>query len=148
MLEQLIALIWFALFAGAGVLVLLADRGSLAPNLARLFRGNPDVFPPRIFGPAMIAVGFGLLLKSRLGGVVLDEDRITVRTSTVLGLPSVNMAYYAELRGAYLDGASVVLVQFDGSRFSLPSLASEEVFREALAERLATFRVPRLRQET
>ena len=102
--DQLIAFAWFVLFVAVGVLVLLADRGLVSSSLARLLRGNPDALAPKVFGALMIATGLGTLLRSRLGGVVIDEDRITTRTSTVLGLPRVHMAYFAALALLVLIG--------------------------------------------
>ncbi len=139
--DQLIAFAWFVLFVAVGVLVLLADRGLVSSSLARLLRGNPDALAPKVFGALMIATGLGTLLRSRLGGVVIDEDRITTRTSTVLGLPRVHMAYFAELRGASLRQGRVEFMQFDGSTFVLPRSADDVELLHAVKERLAHFHI-------
>ena len=137
--EQLIAFAWFVLFVAVGVLVLLADRGLVSSSFARLLRGNPDALAPKLFGTLMIVTGLGTLLRANLGGVVIDEDRITTRTSTVLGLPRVHMAYFAELRGASLRGGRIEFVQFDGSSFVLPGTADDVELLRAVKERLDHF---------
>lgn len=139
---QILSFAWFVLFASVGVLVLLADRGLVSPSVSRLLRGNPDALAPKLFGALLIVTGAGTWARGRLAGVVVDDDRITARTSNALGLPRVHTAYFAELRGAVLDGARVVLVQFDGSYFELPATADDEGLRAAVVERLACFHVP------
>jgi len=139
LVDQLIAFAWFVLFVAVGMLVLLADRGLVSSSFARLLRGNPDALAPKLFGTLMIVTGLGTLLRARLGGVVIDEDRITTRTSTVLGLPRVHMAYFAELRGASLREGRVEFVQFDGSTFVLPRSANDAELLRAVKERLEHF---------
>jgi hypothetical protein len=132
------------LFLVLGVLVLLADRGALAPGLARLLRGNPDALAPRAFGALLLAAALGTALRARLAGVVVFEDRVVVRTSGVLGVPRMQVAFWAELRGAVVEAARVALVQYDGSELVLPATAGGSACSEAVRERLAAYHVPLL----
>lgn len=132
---------WSALFVVVGALVLLADRGQLAPGLSRLLRGNPDALAPRAFAALLLVSGLGTALRARLSGVVVDDERLVVRTSAFLGLPRVRMAYWAELRGAVIRGDRIELVQFDGSSFVLPPTASAAACEAAVRERLGHFHI-------
>ena len=139
--ELAVAYGWSVLFVVVGALVLLADRGLLAPGLARMLRGNPDAMGPRAFAVLLIVSGFGTALRARLSGVVVDDERLVVRTSSFLGLPRVRMAYWAELRGAVIRDGRMELVQFDGSSFALPALRDAVACEAALRERLGHFHI-------
>ena len=130
------------LFVVVGVLVLLADRGALAPGLARLLRGNPDALGPRAFAGLLLVAGLGTALRARLSGVVVEEDRVIVRTSGVLGVPRVRVAFWAELRGARIEAEHVTLVQYDGTELPLPGTAGGAACAEAVRERAAAYHVP------
>lgn len=140
--SELAAHAFALLFVVVGALVLLADRGTLAPGLARLLRGNPDALGPRAFATLLLVAGLGTALRARLSGVVLEEDRLIVRTSGVLGVPRVRVAFWAELRGARIEAEHVTLVQYDGSDLALPSTAGGTACAEAVRERLAAYHVP------
>ncbi len=139
--SQLVAHAFALAFVAVGVLVLLADRGALAPAATRLLRGNPDALAPRAFALLALVAGFGTALRTRLSGVVVEEDRLVVRTSGALGLPRVRVAFWAELRGAIVDGASVSLVQYDGSELALPETAGGAACADAVRERLERYHV-------
>jgi hypothetical protein len=137
--ELVVAYGWSTLFLVLGVLVLLADRDQLAPGLARLVRGNPEALGPRAFASLLLVSGVGTALRARLSGVVVDDERLVVRTSVFLGLPRVRMAYWAELRSAIIQGGRVELVQFDGSSFVLPPTDDAAACEAAVRERLGHF---------
>ncbi len=139
--ELVVAYGWATLFVVVGVLVLLADRGQLTPGLARLLRGNPDALGPRAFAALLLVSGVGTALRARLSGVVVDDERLVVRTSTFLGLPRVRMAYWAELRGAVIREGRIDLVQFDGSSFLLPATETAAACEAEVRERLGRFHV-------
>jgi hypothetical protein len=142
--SQLAAHAFALAFVAVGALVLLAERGALAPGLARLFRGNPDALGPRAFALLALAAGVGTAVRARLSGVVLEEERVVVRTADALGVPRVRVAFWAELRGARVEAAHVTLVQYDGSELALPETAGGAAFAEAVRERLAAYHVPLL----
>ncbi len=140
--SQLAAHAFAVAFVATGALVLLADRGALSPGLARLLRGNPDALAPRAFALLALAAGAGTALRARLSGVVVDEERVVVRTAGLFGVPRVRVAFWAELRGAVVEGPSVALVQYDGSELALPETAGGAACAEAVRERLERYHVP------
>lgn len=139
--ELALAYLTAVVFVAVGALVFLADGGRLAPGLARLLRGNPDALAPRVFASLLVVSGFGTALRARLSGVVVDGERLVVRTSAFLGLPKVRMAYWAELRGAVIHAGRVELVLFDGSSFALPRTSAPSACEAAVRERLGHFHI-------
>jgi hypothetical protein len=139
--DQALTLALAALFVVVAALVLLADLGALSPALARMLRGNPDALGPRAFAALLGVAGVGTAIRTRLAGVVIEEDRVIVRTSAALGVPRVRMAYWAELRGASVEGDRVLLTQYDGSPFAIPTTGEPRACAELVRDRLARFHV-------
>lgn len=129
-------------FVLVGALVFLAEDGRLSPVIARLLRGNPDALGAKAFAALLVASGVGTALRASLAGVVVERERVVVRTSGFLGLPRVRTAYWAELRGATVHAGRIELVQFDGSSFVLPRTASPAACEAAVREQLGLFHVP------
>ncbi len=129
-------------FLVLGTLVALADRGLLTGDVARLLRGNPDALAPKAFSALLLLSGLGTLLRAKLAGVSVQEDRLVVRSSYALGIPRVQVAYWPELRAARFRGALLVLVQYDGSFLELPPVADQSGLEDAIRERARRFGIP------